>query len=63
VAKTTVDTGLYAAKACNHDGIDEIGTKAFDKNVSGNSQAKPAVFAVSGFGMCRPIHDPIHETV
>ena len=28
-----------------------IGTKQFDRNVSGNSQISPAVLAVSGFGM------------
>ena len=40
-----------------------IGTKAFDRNVSGNSQIRPAVFAVSGFGMYRPTQEPIHATV
>ena len=55
--------GLNAAKYCNHVGRAVIGTNAFDKNVNGKIQIRPAVLAVSVFGTDNPTKAPTQVTV
>ena len=54
VACTSAEMGLKAAKYCSHVGSAVIGTNAFDRNVSGKIQMRPAVLAVSVFGTDKP---------
>ena len=51
VDRTSEEIGFHWAMGCSHAGIAVIGTKALDRKVSGKSHTRPAVWAVSGFGM------------
>ena len=54
-------TGLTSAKARTTPGIEEVGTKAEDANVSGKTQMNPADCAVSGSRTVRPMYALTHE--
>ncbi len=62
-ASASAEIGFHSAISLIPAGMPVIGTNRFDRKVSGNSQISPAVLAVSGFGMCRPTHEPTHDTV
>lgn len=53
--------GFHSAKILNQVGKVSVGTNAFDKNVKGNNQAKPAVLATCGEETDSPILAPIHD--
>src|SRR3954463_4955556 len=60
-ASTVGVTGVDFANACSQPGMVSTGANADDAKVSGNSQTKPAMLAVSTLRTVRPIHAEIQE--
>src|SRR3954471_21312877 len=58
-ACTVEENGFQIAIGCSQSGSVVTGTNALDRNVTGNSQMNPAVFAVSGPLTDSPIIAPI----
>ncbi|MEZ5217287.1 MAG: hypothetical protein R2715_12090 [Ilumatobacteraceae bacterium] len=52
---------MTGANHCNTFGIDSIGTKAFDRNVSGNTTTNPIPITASGDRTSIPRNSP-HQT-
>ena len=58
---TVIVTGLTEANASRTGGMVEIGTKADEMNVRGNTQMNPICWAASTFMTARPTIAEIHE--
>ncbi len=61
IASTTIVKGLTSANQRSAPGIDSVGTKAEEMNVSGNTAMKPIEFADSGEDTSIPSHAKTHE--